>query len=222
MATLSKAALMIPGHLGIVVRASGERQVEVGVPGASSTTTRLVMVKPPGGARPGVLRYRILANDTDDEAAAAAARVAVTGAKLHEPPMPLKNAKGGEDFAVKLPGEPAHRYRWARMSEGLVKTVRLDPLGLSRDNPSDRAHVEPSWRSGTAFSPQAMNQSLVQARKLSGRLGPDLLCPGARAESGGEEISTPRTGERSHQLHRQVCRGGVPLRRQGAARISTT
>jgi hypothetical protein len=159
------------GTEGFVVRADGERRVCVGVPDGKLHDELIQTVKRVA-PRPGVLQFRILANATDDEAAWLAASVPAAKAKLDAPPPPLRDAGGADEFAMKIPHEPPHRYRWLPVSDGQLKMMFLDPGSLKRDNPWDEPVVENSCRTGTAFTPRLMEGCLVQARKLPGQTDP--------------------------------------------------
>jgi preprotein translocase subunit SecD len=175
------------GGAGIVVRADGERRVEVGVPNGKQHDDQVDLVKQVA-ARPGVLRFRVAANRIDDEEACNACLAAGKGEKLDAPPRPPRNPTGGDEFALKLAGEPPHRYRWVRLSEGQAKEWRLDPTSLKRENPFDVPHIETSCRTGAAFSPHFLQQGgLVKARKLTAGGDPVFFLL-VREPASGEEV----------------------------------
>jgi preprotein translocase subunit SecD len=177
----------LSGGAGIVVRGAGEGQVEVGVPNGKTHDDQVAMVKRLVTRR-GKLEVLVLSNRLDDEAAINAAMILPKGEKLDVPPRRPRDPKTDDTFPVKLPGEPAHRYRWGRLSEPQVRMLRMDPAGLSRENPMDLPRVEASVRTGQPFSPNFQPYVLAAARKLSVGADPTLFVL-LREPAPGQEIT---------------------------------
>jgi preprotein translocase subunit SecD len=150
---------------GIVVRIDEEGRIEVGVPLGKQHDDLVASVKRLA-MRPGVVEFRMIANRSDDEAVLKVVEAPVKKAKLDAPPRPPLNAHGGEEFPVTRPIAPTCRYRWIALSEAQVRSMRLDRLGLTHENPMDQVKVEDSTRKGVPFAPTFMADAIMQARLL--------------------------------------------------------
>jgi hypothetical protein len=158
------------GGEGVVVRVDDEGRVEIGVPSGKQHDDLVESIKRVA-PRPGVIEFRIIAHNSDDEAAFTAAMTPVKGEKLDAPPSPPRNATGGGEFPLKSPGGLSSRYRWVLLSEAQLNMRQLDRGGLVH-NPFDQPQVENSYRKGVPFAPHFMNHELMQARILPGRTDP--------------------------------------------------
>jgi hypothetical protein len=154
------------GGEGLVFRVDEEGRIEVGVPNGKQHDDLVDSVKRLA-ARPGVVEFRVTATRTEDDAVFKASELPMKSAKLDVPPSPPVNAHGGEEFPLARPIGTASRYRWVRLSEGQVKSLRLDRLGLMHESPLDRAKVDDSVRKGVPFSPTYMMEAFLQARVLA-------------------------------------------------------
>ncbi len=162
------------GGEGLVFRVDEEGRIEVGIPQGKQHDDLVDSVKRLA-ARPGVIEFRVTASRSEDEPVYKAVEVPPKGVKLDVPPPPPVNATGGEEFPLSRPIAPASRYRWIRLSEGQVKSLSLDRIGLTHGNPLDRAKVEDSVHKGVPFSPTAAMDTLVQARVLAPGADPALF-----------------------------------------------
>jgi hypothetical protein len=153
------------GSAGVVFRVDEEGRVEIGVPSGKQHDDLVESIKRLAG-RPGVVEFRVIANRADDEPVCKVVEVPVKGAKLDVPPPPPRNAGGGDEFPLSRPVAPASRYRWILLSDVQVKSLYVDRLALTRENPGDLPKVEESVRKGVPFSPTFLSEALVQARVL--------------------------------------------------------
>jgi preprotein translocase subunit SecD len=201
---------------GVVVRAEGDRRVEIGVPNGKTHDEQVEMVKRLVSRR-GLLEILVLANRSDDDAAVVAALVVPKGEKLDRPPARPRDRKTDDTFPVKLPGEPPARYRWGRLAETEVRMLHLDPTGLTRENPLDRPHVEASVRTGQPFSPNLQQSMLVQARQLAAGADPALFVL-LREPARGQEIPAD-LAQVQVSGRRGLCSVVLRLGRQATGRV---
>lgn len=111
------------GSEGIIVRAAGDG-LEIDVPNGSNHDENVERVKRLL-ARPGRLRFGVLAHQDDDGPALEAARKWLTPANrkaledAHDRGLPLprlRDAAGEDRFPSKRPGEPPSHYSWVWMN----------------------------------------------------------------------------------------------------------
>jgi hypothetical protein len=162
------------GSAGIVARVDEEGRVEVCVPFGKQhddlveRTKRLAV-------QPAAVAFRAVATRSDDEPVYKVVEMPVKAVKLDVPPPPPRNEHGGEEFPLSRPIASPSRYRWIRLSDGQVKLLYLDRLGLTRENPGDQSKVEESVRKGVPLSPTFMSQLVVQARLLKEAAEPSFF-----------------------------------------------
>jgi SecD/SecF fusion protein len=122
----------------------------------------------------GRLEFKILANNSDDKDAIAAAiayfkdhRAEVERAANRDEPPPAPRTPGGSyTFPVaNLPDEPEHTYSWVELGKGQLYTLGLNSAALA-NNPTYKEIVAKAEQSGEPFTLPRGSDGLFYVRKI--------------------------------------------------------